>query len=1513
MVAPGAVTPATGPRERRRAERRLRDAVWHMQASDDIAHVVATLAQCLRDLGLRFHHCGVNAIVAQGPSVVSASPVLQVDGSVRWVQDPGGGTLARIWRERRTAYRPDLQAADPYAEAADLEHGYGRPIRSVVDAPFSHGTVAVNSEVPHAFDADAIAAIEGLAEVLEEAFHRRDDLRLQEQRQQQLEAEVAQRHAAESALRQALDRERLMGRIRDHILGAADVSCFSPALEREWLDDLRELGLPAYRMSLQLPPDNTGEYAFRWSLWPGHGAATETDERRLHYPWVREAWASGQPVCVDRERLTTCGFWDDQVQAIVEVPMVGGGSLGVSSLQPDAFDDAAVATLQTFAGLLSVALQRQRDLRALEERGRRYRELFESSPNPIWEEDFSAVKAHLDGLTRASTAGLRHYLEQHPEQVAHLASLVRIVDVNQASVAFFGLADKDAVDRRLPDYFGPESLPVFREELLALAGGALHFAGEIPIRVPGGGVRDLMLWVSVAPESAQSWSQVLVTFVDNTERKQAALRLAQDHQREAVMGRISAQILALTSLPELVAQLAGPWLDELRRLALPVYRLSIQTPAAPGTYTIPVRLPSAGPRPAGRQYPLSECPWVAQAWGTGQPVTVDRRRLTEAGFGVEAAQALIEVPFPGGGGSLGVTSTLADAFDERAVRALQQFAALVATALQRLRDLDALRESQAQLAAIVRTVPDIIYRLDAAGRVTFINDAVRRYGYAPAEMLGQRLLDFVHPRDRVTAQFRLNERRTGERRTRSYGVQFLCRSSSADPGRGAAGAAVPVVPMAIEAEGLYASAEPQTRTFMGTQGVARDVSDRQRADDALRESERFARSTVDALSAHLAIIDEHGTILAVNQAWRNYALANGGDLRTAAEGANYLAVCDAANGPDASLAHECARGIRAVLAGAQDDFALEYACHGPQDARWYTVHVTRFPGAGPTRLVVAHENVTPRRLAEEAVRERERRLSTLISNLPGVAYRCRNDPNWTMEHLSGSVKELTGYTPEDLLGNRTVAFSDLVPPDWREPLWLRWQEVLAQRQPFEEEYPLLTASGETRWVWERGRGVFDANGELLCLEGYILDVTERHRSAEVLRESREQFAKVFYRSPALMWLSRLDDGCLLEVNDQFCAVTGFNREDAIGRTAVEIGLQPAPGGPAGLAQAGAQDVAAGVEVSLRARNGAPLRCVCRGEVVVVGGEQQLLTLALDVTEQRRVTAELERQRVRAVQVDRLQALGEMATSIAHELNQPLNGIRAFAEGILLAPRMGWTPTAAEANQAFIDIVAQVDRISEIIDHMRVFARDDSERSAETFDIRRCVAGALKLMGAQLRVHGITLEDQSAGDTRPCEGWPNAIEQVILNLLSNARDALDDRRQQQQLAGRGPDPSWQPKILLRVAAGADNTVNLMVEDNGGGIDEAALPRVFEPFFTTKAVGKGTGIGLPISRAIIERHHGSIAIDNRPGDGVTVRVCLPAAGTAAPLPVPTATPQAAAAPPPGVAADGPDAADRGGPTG
>ncbi|MFH1116761.1 MAG: PAS domain S-box protein [Pseudomonadota bacterium] len=139
-------------------------------------------------------------------------------------------------------------------------------------------------------------------------------------------------------------------------------------------------------------------------------------------------------------------------------------------------------------------------------------------------------------------------------------------------------------------------------------------------------------------------------------------------------------------------------------------------------------------------------------------------------------------------------------------------------------------------------------------------------------------------------------------------------------------------------------------------------------------------------------------------------------------------------------------------------------------------------------------DITASKQAKQALQERERAWATLINNLPGFVYRCANDRDWTMEYVSDGCREVTGYEPDDFIGNKTISYNDIVGLDYQEPLRAKWQDLLSRKEPFEDEYPITARGGETRWVWERGQGVFSRDGRLLFLEGFITDITGRKES-----------------------------------------------------------------------------------------------------------------------------------------------------------------------------------------------------------------------------------------------------------------------------------------------------------------------------------------------------------------------------------------------------------------------------------
>ena len=265
----------------------------------------------------------------------------------------------------------------------------------------------------------------------------------------------------------------------------------------------------------------------------------------------------------------------------------------------------------------------------------------------------------------------------------------------------------------------------------------------------------------------------------------------------------------------------------------------------------------------------------------------------------------------------------------------------------------------------------------------------------------------------------------------------------------------------------------------------------------------------------------------------------------------------------------------------------------------------------------------------------------------------------------------------------------------------------------------------------------------------------------------------------------------------------------------------------------------------------PIEVSITKEKVLVGDSSGVTFVGFirDISERKIAAAQV-------IQASKLATLGEMATSVAHELNQPLSAIRMAAANSRRKISKG-TINIQYLISKLERIESQSKRAASIIDHMRMFGREAKE-TPEPVDLRNAVKNALDLVGSQLRLAGIEVVTNFPTNCSYVLGHIIQMEQVILNLLTNARDAMLEQNREL-------------KITLNVFED-DAGVHLTTEDTGGGIPEAILHRIFEPFYTTKEIGHGTGLGLSVSYGIVREMNGTIVAENI-AEGVRFTITLP----------------------------------------
>lgn len=728
---------------------------------------------------------------------------------------------------------------------------------------------------------------------------------------------------------------------------------------------------------------------------------------------------------------------------------------------------------------------------------------------------------------------------------------------------------------------------------------------------------------------------------------------------------------------------------------------------------------------------------------------------------------------------------------------------------------DELEASHALLQAIIEGTPDGVFAKDLEGRYLLVNrSGAAALEMTAAEVVGRTDAELV-PED-TARTFHLGDQQvieTGEfvtsEETWLVGGALRTHHVTKAPIHGPEGQVVGVV------------------------GISRDITQRRQMEEALRETnERFLlvqRATQDVIwdwdvgAGTLQWNDEFSRTFGYPSAntslewWRERVHPDDVERVRATS--------------DHALSSESAWSDEYRFRRADESYAVVLE-------RGY---IMRDDHGTAVRAIGSLLDITEHRQLRAAVEQREAHYRRLVTRAPQAIYALDAEGRFTEINPAGA--ELLARPPEEILGR---PFGEIIAPadlEFSTNLFSRIKE--GTEHTVNSEIQLLRPSGEVRWAHIDAIAIRD-NGVFAGVHGIARDVTEER--------AREGQMRLF--AAALQNLNECvnvldEEGRIIYANEAHCRLLGCDPEawptDGI------LAFAPSAAARADLATI-LEHVRGGAvwrgRLDLRRADGETLRVESHMERVAQDGRSLVFTISRDVG------ADLEQEQ-RLRRAERMASIGTLVSGVAHELNNPLAAIVGFTQLLLMGER------PVDERDDLETIRREAERMAEIVSNLRHLSRGTQEevRVRQRVDLGDVVRHVLRTRSYPLRTQNIEVRAEIDADLPPVMGDRVQIEQVVLNLVVNAEQAMARRED--------------GGLLIVAARPSGAAISLQVTDNGSGIAPEHLERVFDPFFTTKGPGEGTGLGLSLVHSIVEEHGGQIRVDSHVGTGTTFRVELPGA--------------------------------------
>jgi PAS domain S-box-containing protein len=750
-----------------------------------------------------------------------------------------------------------------------------------------------------------------------------------------------------------------------------------------------------------------------------------------------------------------------------------------------------------------------------------------------------------------------------------------------------------------------------------------------------------------------------------------------------------------------------------------------------------------------------------------------------------------------------------------------------------------LKESEEQFRSVTEQSPNMIF-INKKGRVVYVNERSERVmGYRREEFYSPDFdfLALIAPeyRELVKANF---SNHIKDEETPPYGCTLLTKEDK-------------------RIEAILATRLIRYGGESAILGIVTDIAEHKRAEEVLTREHNLLRTVIDNLPDYIYIKDKDGQYIVSNKAHARFL---GKETPDEVIGKTVFELF-----PREMPERYAADDQKIIQTGQPLLNRQEQSIDQKGDKVWnLTTKVPLQDSDGKVLgLVGIARDITVRRKAEEAVRESEERYRTLVQNVPVAVYRTTPGPRGKFLMGNPTCLKIFGLDSEEELKKIDVA-DVYMNPEERKAFS---DNLLAKASVEGIELALRRKDGTPFWGSVTAMVVYDKSGENPYFDTTIIDITDRKKAEEALRESEERYRTLVQNIPIGVYRTTPGPkGKFLIANPTYMKMFGFDSEEELKKIDVaDVYINPEERNvfSDNLLAKGTFE---GIELALRRKDGTPFWGSVTARVVYdENGEDPYFDCTIvDITDRKKAEEEKEKIQAELLQVQKMEAIGMLAGGVAHDFNNLLTIIQGCTE-LAMEKVNEPVPLYRDLNQ--IRLAAM--RAASLTRQLLLFSRRHPIKPTP-LNINRTIDSLLKMLN---RVIGEDIAINTDLESDLWTVWADAenIEQVIMNLAVNAKDAMPKGG---RLTIKTKNVTLEEecrKVIPEARPGKFACVSL--EDTGFGMDKEIIPRIFEPFFSTKGSGKRIGLGLSAVYGIVKQHEGWINVYSEPGRGSTFKVYLP----------------------------------------